>query len=141
MRFQFRLEKILNLVRLKETMMQMELSAVVQRVEFLKRRRKDLELEVLKLLEKTDSNISLDWYQFQIMKVELDVKEQRKVDGMIDEVTEELLQKQKALNEITLKKKSLERIKEKNLTEFKLEQSRRVQKQLDEIYQLTKERM
>lgn len=140
MRFEFKLEKILNLVRLKETVKKMEVASVIQKLNFLENRKTALQNGIRELLEKSVTNMNTHWIFFQNSKIEMDVKEQKKIDGLILDEQDELRVRQKELEEIMLKRKSLEAIREKRLREHKTIQGRRIQKQLDEIYQLNKGR-
>lgn len=140
MRFEFRLEKILNLVRLKETVKKMEVASVVQKINYLQNRKNSIQGGIRELLEKAATNLSTQWFSFQNTKIEMDVHEQKRIDSLLLDERAELSERQKELEAIMLRRKSLEALKEKRLKEHKLVQGRKVQKQLDEIYQLTKGR-
>lgn len=140
MHFQFRLEKMLNFLRLKETVKKMEVAASIQKVHFLGRRREELRSSMRGLLEKSNANlqISMDWIYYQNSKIEIDLKETRRIEAMLSEENEELKRKKSELLRLTTRKKALESLREKRLKEFKLQQGRRIQKQLDEVYQLNR---
>lgn len=140
MRFEFRLEKILNLVRLKETVKKMEVASVLQKIRYLEKRKNTIQEGIRELLEKSVTGLNTQWLFFQNTKIEMDVKEQKKIDKLLVEENQTLHERQKELEAILLRRKSLEALKEKRLKEHKLTEGRRIQKQLDEIYQLTKGR-
>ncbi len=138
MQFRFNLEKLLSLVRIRETMKQMEVSAVIQRVNFLKNRKKSIGEGMRKALELTRGGESPEWFAFYTSKLEMDVREGHRIDALIADENVVLKRTQDELKDIVLKRKSLESLREKRYKDFKTQQSRKLQKQLDEIYQLTR---
>ena len=142
MRFVFRLEKMLNFIRLNETVKKMEVAASVQKIGFLQGRKNALNESIRSLLEKTRDGLSIgmDWVYFQNSKIENDLNEIKKTDVMRAEEQHKLGLLRIELSKITMRKKALESLRDKRLREFRLQQGRRVQKQLDDIYQLTRGR-
>ncbi len=140
MRFQFRLEKVLHFVRLKETMKKMEVAAVAQRVNFLQKRIGELGDSIRSILLEQQLKLSqgFDWIHYQSEKISLDAKETAKLEKMLVEENLLLEKRRRELNRIILRKKALESLKQRKLSEFKVHESRRNQKELDEIYQLTR---
>jgi flagellar export protein FliJ len=139
MRFQFRLEKMLNFIRIKETVKKMEVAVIVQKMGFLSGQKENLDNNIRALLEKSQSSLSvgMDWIYYQNSKIEFDLKETRKIEALLAAERKELVERKSELSRITMRKKALESLKEKRLKEFRLQQGRRVQKQLDDVYQLT----
>lgn len=138
MQFRYNLEKLLSLVRVRETMKQMEVASIVQRIQFLKNRSISIQNGMRKTLEMTRGGESPEWFAFYTSKLEMDVKESHRIDSLIIDEQQLLLKKQEELREIIMKRKSLESLREKRYRDFKTEQNRKIQKQLDEIYQLTR---
>lgn len=138
MQFRFNLEKILSLVRVRETMKKMEVAAVIQRIQFLNNRKATIEQNMRKTLELTRGGASPEWFVFYTSKMELDVHEVRRMETLAREENILLEKKQEELKLILLKRKSLESLREKRFKDFRTTQNRKLQKQLDEIYQLTK---
>ena len=118
-------------------MKRMEVASVVQRIQFLNNRKVSIEQNMRKTLELVQGGASMEWTVFYGSKMELDVKESHRLENLVKD--EELLLKdrQKELAEIMLKKKSLESLRDKRWKDHRNIQSRKLQKELDEIYQLS----
>lgn len=76
------------------------------------------------------------WFLSQ--KIERDSKETLKIERMIRKEKEDLENKRYELGVISMRRKGLESLKEKRLNEFKLDERRKLQKRLDQNYQLLK---
>ncbi|NBX69362.1 MAG: hypothetical protein EBR01_10420 [Proteobacteria bacterium] len=142
MKFRFRLEQMLSFVRIKETMKKLEVSAVAQKVIVLESRKDQLRQNVNELLKKQKERLQFgtEWLSFLAQKVEQDTKETQKIERMLRKEKEDLENKRYELGVISMRRKGLESLKEKRLSDFKLEERRKAQKRLDQNYQLLKGR-
>ncbi|MBM4317101.1 MAG: hypothetical protein FJ116_06440 [Deltaproteobacteria bacterium] len=140
MKFRFKLERMLSFVRIKETMKKLEVSALIQKVNVLEQRQILLRSNVNDLLEKQKEKISFgtEWLQFLNQKIECDSKESLKLERMIRKEKEDLENRRYELGVISMRRKGLESLKDKRMYEFKLNDRRKAQKQLDQNYQLLK---
>ncbi len=142
MKFRFRLEQMLSFVRIKETMKKLEVSAVAQKVIVLESRKDQLRQNVNELLKQQLERLKFgtEWLSFLAQKVEQDTKETQKIERMLRKEKEDLENKRYELGVISMRRKGLESLKEKRLSDFKLEERRKAQKRLDQNYQLLKGR-
>ncbi len=140
MRFRFQLERMLSFVRVRETMKKLEISTLVQKLNVLEDRRNSLRNNVNELLGKQREKLEsgTEWLGFLSQKIERDSKETLKIERMIRKEKEDLENKRYELGVISMRRKGLESLKEKRLNEFKLDERRKLQKRLDQNYQLLK---
>src|SRR3989344_680748 len=97
MKFHFSLEKILSLVKIKETMKRMEVASVAQRIEYLKRRRSSIEQNMRNTLELVNGGKSLEWTSFYTSKMELDVIEVKRIGTLVENERTVLAERQAEL--------------------------------------------
>jgi flagellar export protein FliJ len=132
MAFQFRMEKMLHFLSLKETVKKMEIVAIQRRLGFLERRKEQFEANTRNLLASHD----LSYYH--TTKIVLDVKEVSQLDRRIGEEKIYLEKKRGELNRLIFRKKGLEALKERKLAEHRLEEGRRAQKRMDDLHAIRK---
>jgi flagellar biosynthesis chaperone FliJ len=134
MKFQFRLQKALHFLQMKETVKRMEVAAAMQRVNFLQNRIADVERSLRDLLAR-HPGVETDWAPYQTSKIALDAKELGRLSGLLTTEKLALEKKQRELSRLLMRKKGLEGLREKHLAEHRLEESRRMQKNIDESVQ------
>lgn len=140
MRFKFRLEKALGFLKLRETMMKMEVASVLRK---LTRAREDwerLQAATRQLLEETPQRLSEGsaWIPYQTSQVALNVESMRKKEKEIALIQVELAEKQEELGRLAMKRKALENLKDNKYHEHRIEERRREQKKMDELFTLSK---
>lgn len=140
MTFKFRLDRVLHFIRLKETVKKMEVATIIQRVNFLKRRKDGLEAGMRDLLSKHHEQLSSEWTYYHTSKITLDAKEISKLEDLMVKENAALEKSKGELGRLLMRKKSLETLKEKRHQEFKMQESRRQQHRLDDIYQASQSR-
>lgn len=138
MKFKFRLERTADFFSKKERAKQLELARVHSEIEQIKQQISQLETENRSVFERGSSGQEMTgaWAKLLFDRVEFNLKS---VDGLSEQmlqVKEVLEEKKKELLEISQRRRALEKLKDKKLSEFKLLSSRKEQKQLDENYQL-----
>jgi flagellar biosynthesis chaperone FliJ len=138
MHFEFRLEKALSFVQLKETTKKMEVAASLQKLHFLKGRKSSLADNIRNVLAKTYENGYFDLANaaYFTEQINLTKLENDRLERFIREEENLLKKKQQELSRLQMRKKGLESLREKRLQEFKLRESRREQKQIDDTYEL-----
>lgn len=137
MTFKFRLEKILHFVKLRETVKKMEVSAILQRLRFMERQREELSTGIRDMLGK-QSDMDFSWKYYQINKVVQDVKDLKVLDTSILHEQTALERKKRELATLFQRKRALESLREKKSKEFRVDQSHKQQRELDEIFQLSR---
>ncbi len=142
MKFRFRLEKMLSFVRIKETMKKLEISVIAQKVNALEFKKDNLRRNINELLDKQKERLQYgtEWLTFLSQKIEQDTQETLKVERVIRKEKESLENKRYELGVVSMRRKGLESLKEKRLSDFKLDEQRKFQKRLDQNYQLLKGR-
>lgn len=137
MKFQFRLEKVLHFVRLKETVKKMEMSAASQRVAFIRHRIEELSTGLRDLLGKFHAQTSSEWAHYHTTKIAFDSKEIGKLEKVLANEIQAMEKIKRELERIFRKKKALESLREKREQEFRVQENRRQQKILDDAHQMT----
>lgn len=140
MAFQFRLEKILHFVRLKETVKKMELSASTQRTNFIKKRIDELSTGLQDMLGKFHAQTSSEWVHYHTTKITFDAKEVTKLEKVLANEMKAMERLKRELDRIFRKKKALEALKQKRHQDYQVQESRRRQKVLDDAHQMSRGR-
>lgn len=142
MRFQFRLEKMLSFIRLKETTKKMEVAACLAKLGYLRRKKDALVENIRSILGSTYANGYFDLANtvYLTKQIEIDKSEGERLDRYIREEENVLRKKQSELSRLVMRKKGLESLKERRREEFRLQESRKEQKRIDEAYELTRQR-
>lgn len=135
MKFQFKLQKVLHFIRLKEEMKKMEVSTSMTKLGFLQKRRKRIEDELTLALNKGQEDVLL-WAHFQQEKVKADLFQMKQLDRLIVDQTAECDKCRGELSRISMRRRSVEALRDKRESEFRIERARKEQKQLDETHQL-----
>jgi flagellar biosynthesis chaperone FliJ len=128
---------MLHFFVLKETTKKMEIAACMQKIQYLESRKERLNGNIRELLDRVPQDADLQLVPYQGPKISLDLKELKITELEIKKQTEELDMRRAELVNIVRRKKALEALKDKKAQEFRVEQSRREQKLLDQTYQLT----
>lgn len=136
MKFNFRLEKILHFVRVRESMKKMEVSALTHQVRYLEDRCVRLSKNIRELLDLRKDPVASDWSGFCDGKIEMDSRSLASSEGELRKVSEELEQRRYELMSITMRRKGFEALRSQREREFNVAQNRREQKHLDELYSL-----
>ena len=143
MKFRFKLERMLSFVKIRETMKKLEVSALIQKVSLLEKRKDSLREGINQLLEKQKERLQYgtEWLAFLSQKIEQDNKETLKLERLIRKEKEDLENKRYELGVISMRRKGLESLKEKRFADFKIDERRKSQKRLDQNYELLKGRI
>lgn len=142
MKFNFRLEKVLNFIRIRETLKKMEVATETQKLRFIQGQHDSLIQSMRNTLSMQTEKLSVgtEWLSYQTQKIAWDSKESVRLEKLMREQEELLENKKYELNRIILRRKGIESVKEKRYAEYKFEQNRKAQKTLDENFQLLKGR-
>lgn len=141
MKFQFPLQKALDWTEVEENAKRLEIARLLKDRERLNARRTELEGNLRTLLGSTHGLIALEWAPYLASKVPADAKEIREVDEKLKAKDTEIGTKKTELNRLLLKRKGLESLKGKRHRDFRMGESRREQKRLDDNYQILKQRV
>lgn len=131
MKFRFRLERVLHIIRLRETVKKMEVSAQMKRVEAMLRRCEKLRSEMQLLLSRVPAE--MEFAPYAMAQVQTNAEEVVKLQQLIDEENEILAKRKAELSRLFMKRKAAESLREKRLKEFQTDENRGEQKRLDEI--------
>lgn len=135
MRFQFRLQKMLQMVELRESAKKLEVATLLTELERLRTRQLKLREEVRDLLGKTiHSAQGLAWAPMQESQVKSHEYGIRQLTQQIETESERLEHTRYELNRIILNRRALESLREKRRAEFKKERFKREQKQAEETF-------
>jgi flagellar biosynthesis chaperone FliJ len=104
----------------------------------LENKKSSLQTSLLTALSKQSDPSAGSWMDFYMKRVLLDREEIRKTEKEIEEAKEQLHFSKHKLVQMVRKKKALEALREKRKQEFTVEENRRLQKSIDELYRLSK---
>jgi len=135
MKFKFRLDKILELLHLKERELKHRFLIQKKRVVWLEQQVQKLETHIEFALDKTESKLASHWLEYYDQDVPHRIEEQRVLQKQIRDEKFELEKIKKRIELMRLKRKSLEALREKKRGEFRQEVIRDDQKKLDEAFQ------
>jgi len=138
MKFRFSLQKALDWTEVEESALRMEIARLLKEAERLTARRAELESNLERLL---GGQLSLEWAPYRAQKVPSDAREMRELEGKIRERRNEIEFKKVDLNRVLMKRKGLESLRGKRLGDFRMQETRREQKRLDDNYQILKARV
>lgn len=136
MRFQFRLQKMLTLASMKETLKKLEFSAEAHKLSVLENRKKHLEAEIESALDHKGRNLDIRMALLYSQRIGLTVDEIQKLDGTIETQKGVLDIRRSELMALTQKRRALESLRESKLQEFKVQGARKDQREIDEMYSL-----
>ena len=119
-------------------MKKIEMAQCQSRIDFIKARIVQIEGEMRDVLEGT----SEEWKQapFSDKKVEFDVLRIGKAKQLLEEQIRELNNHKRELEIVLMRRKGLESLKDKQLSDYKVDENRREQKRLDETYSLIRKK-
>jgi len=139
-RFRFRLERVLDFLRLNETVKKMEVASLVQRLELLEKEKVHREETIRSVLSQSKERWleNSDWIPYQTSKVAADARDILRIEKKVIEAKEELEAKKFELGRLAMKRKAMENLKDKRKAIFRVEETRREQKTNDELYRLVK---
>lgn len=137
MRFKFRLERVLDFLVLRETMKKTEVAALVRELQEYKVKIETLEQELRSLLEEGPRRFTenMHWAAFQVARIAADRRDIEALGKKIIATEDELIEKRGELSRLSMRRKAMENLKDKKREEFKLDQSRKDQKAMDELHQ------
>lgn len=118
----------------------MEIGNSRERLRILEGQKTKLESDTRSLLVKCRSDVSnnLAWMLFERDQIECNKKLVKKFEDQISYEQERQSELYFELSEISKRRRALESLKEKKLKEYKMLESRKEQKRLDDIYQILK---
>ena len=139
MKFKFRLEKVLSFLKLQETMLKMEVATLARRATELRARMVTLEEDTRRILEETPLRLAENpaWAPYQTSQVALNTKRVRELQVKYDQVRNDWEIKKLELGRHAMRRKALENLRANKLSEFKIEETRKDQKKMDELFQLS----
>jgi len=138
-KFQFKLERLLGFIRLKETMKKMEIASVNKKIAFLEHRISLSHSSLRKILEKCYEGNSQDYEYYHTNQVALDAGQLKKLNEAVVVCKREKEDKVQELNRLMMRRKGLESLREKRWQEHRKVVSKKAQKDLDEAFQLTEQ--
>lgn len=140
MKFKFRLERVLDFYRLRETLMKMELARAVSAWQGLKAQKEQSERQLEFLLAESPKRLAMggEWAPYGVGQIELTVTAIKRLEREIAKAAEAVEVKKFELARLSMRREALEKLREKRRTEFRLLESRKEQKFVDEIYQRSK---
>ncbi len=140
MRFRFRLERVLDFLRLNETVKKMEVATLIQKIEGLEKKKTYRQETMRSMLceSRQHWNESVNWIPYQTAKVEADARDIANIEKEMVRLQIELEDKKYELGKLAMKRKAMENLREKRKFNFRVEQTRREQKTNDELYRLVK---
>ncbi len=141
MRFRFTLQKALDWTEVEESSLRMEIARLLKEAELLAARKSELEANLERLLGGDGLQLSLEWAPYRAQKIPADAREMRELEGKIREKQAAIGLKKAELNRILMKRKGLESLRGKRLKDFRMIETRRDQKRLDDNYQILKSRV
>lgn len=134
MKFRYRLERALQLSRLKESLKKLEIASAMHRIRFLETRKSGVDQRMREILAKNSE--SLSWAPYLSSKLASDLHESKELTNVLHKEQLELDLRREELAELVRNRGALESLREKRLAEHNLRVRRREQKQLDELFQL-----
>lgn len=140
MKFKFRLERVLDFYRLKETLMKMELSRAVTALKGLEAQKTQSERQLEFLLTEAPKRLAQggEWAPYGVSQTELTLNAIKRLEHEVVKAAEEVEAKKFAVGRLSMRREALEKLRDKRRTEFRLLESRKEQKFVDEIYQRSK---
>ncbi len=140
MKFQFRLEKMLHFVQMREDMKKAEIAHLQSDLKILSERKLKLSNDARDLLDKQYQTLELgvQSLHYSTQKVLLNIRESERIDGLIINAKERLEFRINELQNLMRRRTGLEKLKEKRFAEFKLVKNRKEQHAMDELYTLSK---
>lgn len=137
-KFAFRLHRALRFAWLKENQKRTQVANALQRIRFLEKYETQLNSRISVALGTSYSALNTlagDAHGQAILPA---VDERRKIVSLIAEENAALLDRQKELIRLSQRRRSLESLREKKAREFRIENSRREQKIIDDTVSLSK---
>ncbi len=140
MKFQFRLERVLDFYRLRETLMKMEFARAMSALQGLQAQKQQSERQLEFLLAEAPKRLALggEWAPYGVSQTEFTVNAIKRLEREIAKAAEEMEVKKFELARLSMRREALEKLRDKRRTEFRLLESRKEQKFVDEIYQRSK---
>lgn len=140
MAFTFSLQKALEWTLIEESAKRSEIAGLNKKIEALKAELARSNTGLRALLEDEGKRFSSDWAPFVAARVPSLAEAIRGFEADLRERERVAAEKRIELNRILMKRKGLESLKGKRLREYRLKESRREQKRLDEVHQILSNR-
>ena len=138
--FKFRLQKILDHFEGEELAKKVEVAKALGVIQKTQSEIQALEAENLSLLaeQKEKAANGFSWLQMILQRIDWNLGSIDTLKAREEEERIVLLKKQRELSHVSVRRKALQSLREKRETAFRLKNSQRAQKQLDEVYQILK---
>jgi len=138
MRFKFRLEKVANYFIQREFAKKLELAKATHELVTVQQEAKNLEKENISLLNQRSEKAALgfEWLKLLMDRIDNNIGSLEDLEKKSIELKEVVELKRKELNAVTARKKALESMKEKKRQDFKVVENRKLQRRLDDTYQI-----
>ncbi len=132
-KFKFSLEKILGIREFEEDQAKLELGKAIQETERIKRQLEYIAQQKIKTSKGFNQTINID--ELQSLQLYLNGLDTQKESLLVDLAQAELVVEQKRLllTQAMQKRKALDKLKEKQLAEFKKEEERAEENFLDDL--------
>jgi flagellar export protein FliJ len=121
-------------------MKKLEVATVAKKLRVLELRLEGLRTTIQKLLEMKSIRPDPNLAHYQNLKIDLDSQDVSLTEKIIAEQRSQLEQRRDELSHIIHRKRALESLKEKKWKEHRVFENRRLQKNIDEVFQLSKVR-
>lgn len=135
MAFHFRLQKMLSLSVMKETMKKMELASENRKLSVLGARKSELQGDVLSVLSHK-SGLDMRWALYYAERIRCDLSDLEGLEKELAAQSREVQLRREELQVVSNKKRALEALRQSRLGEYKTLAVRKDQKDSDETFRL-----
>lgn len=138
MKFKFRLEKVANYFVQREFAKKLELAKATRELVMIEQQASSLKTENSTLLNQRTEKAALgiEWLKLLMDRIDNNIGSLEELDRKTSQLREVVDLKRRELNAVTARKKALESMKEKKKQDFKTVENRRLQRRLDDTYQI-----
>lgn len=116
----------------------MEVATQIGKIKFLENRKIKLQENIHLIFSRQEEKVDLDWAPYDTDKVILDRSELERLESQLTEQKSILDQKKEELGRALMRRKGLEKLREKKQAEYKKDDHKKTQTRLDEAYRLSK---
>lgn len=131
-RFVFRLQRALRFALLRENQKKAQIASALQRIQFLQQYLDRLDSQIRQAVSKSSLFHTLEGEAHR-NAVPQSIEEHKRLTGVLSEERGALETRRTELARLSQRRRSLESLKEKRRADFRVEQSRAEQKQIDDI--------
>lgn len=138
MKFKFRLEKVANYFVQREFAKKLELAKATRELVMVEQQASSLKTENSTLLNQRieKAALGIEWLKLLMDRIDNNIGSLEELDRKTSQLREVVDLKRRELNAVTARKKALESMKEKKKQDFKTVENRRLQRRLDDTYQI-----